>query len=795
MLTGVAIRKIWRDLWRNKGRTSLVVLSIAVGVMAVGMILASNRLISRQLGLALQHDQLAHGILFLNGAVDEDTFAALARVPGVARVDGWAEATVRWRPSPKSEWKDATLTTIADYSHQVMNVLQLRSGAWPGADTIVVEASHVAPYGIPPIGGTLYLEINNRERPFRIGGTLRDPFQAPPPFAQNAALYVSRAAMERLAGVSNFNRIRFTVKGTALADVDAVAALLQKKIEKTGVTVAARQTYRPGEHPFQKTLDGFGLVLVVMAVASLFLSVFLVVNTINAVVAQQVPQIGMMKTVGAVSSEVAGLYLAGIVIYGGLSLILAVPLGAIGGDLLARGLLVALNIPPAPFELLTSAFLVQIGAGLLTPVLAALWPILEGTRITVREAIAAYGLGRGRYGAGWVDRVLGRVRGLPSTLTLSLRNTFRRMGRVALTELTLIAAGAIFMMIVAAGSSFDGTLDEFWKGFGFDVLFGFTQPQLISRVAPMIAAQPEVDRVEMWLWESGKIHKAGDNDPTKEKKIDLRAVPVGTQLYRPQLVAGRNLLAGDGHAIILDQKLAKTLAVGLGDQVVIEIIGSGKSSWSVVGLALDVIGGTGYVHFDALATELGQVGRASVVEIKTRIHTLAAQQGLERILRDNFKKQGIGVSFTLVEKDFRQQQSAAFSIITNVLQVMTVLMALVGSLGLSGTLSINVFERRREIGVMRAVGASSVDVALVFMTEGLILGLASWLQALPISYIGGQFFVGALGSIFDFPFVYRFPPEGALTWLGIIILLSVLASWLPARRATQISVRESLAYE
>jgi putative ABC transport system permease protein len=532
-----------------------------------------------------------------------------------------------------------------------------------------------------------------------------------------------------------------------------------------------------------------------MAVASLFLSVFLVVNTINAIIAQQVPQIGMMKTVGAISPEIATLYLAGILVYGGLSLVLAVPMGAYGGDLLGRGLLTTLNIPVSDFEILPGAFLVQIGAGLLTPLLAALWPVLQGTAISVREAIASYGVGRGHYGRGLMDRLLGRVRGLPSTVSLSLRNTFRRMERVALTELTLIAAGAIFMMIVATSSSFNSTLDEFWKGFGFDVLLGFAQPQLISEIEPIIESRPGVKFAEMWLWQSGKIHKAGVEDVTKEKEIDLRAVPVDTQLYTPQLVAGRTLDPKDSHAMVVDQKLADELGVGVGDQVVIDLAGIGESTWTVVGLALDVIGGTGYVNLPTLSAEMGQVGRASVAEIKTSDNTLAGQTAVMKDLRDYFESAGVGVGFTMVEREFRQQQDAAFSIITNVLQVMTVLMALVGSLGLSGTLSINVFERRREIGVMRAVGASSLDVALVFMGEGLLLGVASWALAVPLSYVGGKFFVDALGKVFNLPFVYRYPPDAAMTWLGIILVLSVLASWLPARRATQISVRESLAYE
>jgi putative ABC transport system permease protein len=791
----IAFRKVWRDLWNNKGRTTLVVLSIAVGVMAVGMIFSSNFIISRQLRIAQNIDQLAHAIMFLSSPVDVEMLNSLAHLPGVKEIDGWIEASLRWKPALDAEWKDATLIALDDYKQQTLNIIGLRSGEWPGPDAIAVQFNHVTPYNVPPVGGTIYFEVNNRVKPIKIGGIVRDPFQLPPPFAQNVAFYTSRDLMQKLAGFSDFNRLRFTINGATDADVKVVADAVEKKLERAGVSVAQILTYKPGDHPFQETLNGFGVVLTVMAVASLGLSTFLVVNTINAVIAQQIPQIGIMKTVGGIRSEIARLYLAGVAVYGILSLVLAVPLGALAGDALSRGLLTTLNIPAASFEVLPASFAYQIVAGLLTPLIAALWPVVQGTAVSVREAIAAYGLGQGKYGGRWMDKVMGRVQGLPRMMTLALRNTFRRMGRVALTEITLVAAGAIFMMIVAASSSFNSTLDEFWKGFGFDVLLGFNQSQRIEEVIPQIQAHPEVAFAEMWIWQSAKIQKAGASGPGSERKIDLRAVPVDTRLYTPKLTAGRALDPNDGHALLMDQKLAKEMGINVGDHVRLKFAGIGESQWTIVGLIFDVIGDTGYLHLTTLSKELNQVGQGSVVEIRAKTSTLETQQTISRDLRNYFKSQGVTIGFALIEKEFRQQQDAAFSVITNILQVMTILMAIVGSLGLSGTLSINVFERRREIGVMRAVGASSLDVALIFMGEGLLLGVVSWTIAVPISLIAGKYFVDALGAVFSFPFVYAYPPGAPLTWLTIVVVLSLLASWLPARRATQISVRESLAYE
>jgi putative ABC transport system permease protein len=148
-----------------------------------------------------------------------------------------------------------------------------------------------------------------------------------------------------------------------------------------------------------------------------------------------------------------------------------------------------------------------------------------------------------------------------------------------------------------------------------------------------------------------------------------------------------------------------------------------------------------------------------------------------------------------VATEDRNNASAKFSLLTQLLMMMTVLMAVVGSIGLSGTLFINVIERRREIGVMQAVGASSRDIGFIFTGEGLMLGLMSWIFALPIGLSVGPAFVLALGQVINFPAKYYPATHGVWIWLGIVIALSIIASWVPARRATRISVNESLAYE
>jgi putative ABC transport system permease protein len=83
----------------------------------------------------------------------------------------------------------------------------------------------------------------------------------------------------------------------------------------------------------------------------------------------------------------------------------------------------------------------------------------------------------------------------------------------------------------------------------------------------------------------------------------------------------------------------------------------------------------------------------------------------------------------------------------------------------------------------------------MFIGEGLILGWLSWLIAMPIAGPAGRLMVQALGSAFQVDIVFNQTSQGAMLWLVIITVLSILASWWPARGATRVSVRESLAYQ
>jgi putative ABC transport system permease protein len=794
----MSFRKVWRDLWRNKGRTLMVIMSISVGVMAVGMVVSGNTLVLGQMAGSHVESNPSHGMLWLAGAVDEDTIRSLERIPSVKDIEGYSDSDVHWKTTLDGEWQDGHIISYADLEKQTFDRMTLKEGAWPESKLIGVEAAHIDSFGAPGIGGTVYFEINEHPRPYTVNGILRNPWEFPTPFSEYAAFYVTQNDFTRIAGYHDFDVLQITVPEYSKENVQQAIDDINEKLKPQGVSVAYSEVLHPEEHYLQETINGVGMVLTIMAIASLGLSVMLVINTINALIAQQIPQIGIMKAIGSTRRQITTMYLSAIFVYGFLSLVIAVPIGAYAGNALAQWMLHLLNVPVPPFEILPDVFLLQILVGLLTPLLAGLYPVLQGVGIPAAHAISQTGLSNGHYGRRFIDRLISGIRGIPVMAALSLRNTFRRPGRVILTLLTLTVSGAFFIMVYSTQYSFERTIDNIFAGFGYEVQISFEQQQRIDEVIPLIESRPNVKNAEMWVFRTANTKVPGASGPGSEYEVFVRGVPSESPIFKPRLTDGRMLDPLDKQAILLNQKLAGKMGVSVGDEIIIDMPDVGETSWTIVGLVFDLNGrdqNTAFANIDTLNRALHNMGRSAVAMIQGTDQSLATQQAIETDLIAFFEAKGMKVGYSAVATEDRNNSSAQFSILTQLLMMMTVLMAIVGSMGLSGTLSINVIERRREIGVMRAVGASSRDVGFVFTGESLMLGFTSWLFALPIGLSVGPAFVHALGDVIEFPAEYYPATHGVWLWLGIVIVLSIISSWVPSRRATRISVNESLAYE
>ena len=796
--------KIWYDLWKNKGRTLQVVLIVAMGAFAIGLIISTRMLI-----IPVMHDlwraaSPAMITLWASPSVDDEAIQALRRIEGLEDVEGYTFASVEWRLSPDEAWSPGFLVVRNDYQDQRYTTVDLLSGEWPQGKTFAVSQGVDAVYGID-LGGRVQIRVDEREHLVEIGGVLYDPVASPPGFGGPVQFFTTRDRLQYLTGDRGFSRILAGARQYDEAVLTDIAGQMQDKLESQGVdsggaapssTGSGARVADPDVHFFAPFLDTVFFIMGIMSILSLILALFLVYNTINAIISQQVDQIGIMKAIGARTGQILRLYLTIVFVYGLLALLIAVPLGAIGGWGLNLFLLNTFNAEPGPFAISPLAVGAQAAIALLAPLLASTIPIFVGANITVREAISTYGLSAG---VSLLDRLLARAERFSRQFLLTVSNTFRNKGRVVLTQITLVLSGLIFMMVMSVQDSAAHTFGPVLFSINnFNVFLNFEDPERISRVEELTLAHPGVTGVEMWDEGSANIRPAGQPESEDDLVVSVVGLPLPTTLYVPQMRAGRWLLPEDTYAVVLHQKLAEDIGVGVGDWVTFDHGVKGESNWQVVGLLFDPADSrSAHVSRDLLLKELDSVGKARSVRIQTGQSDPASEKAAAKRLRAYYEGHRLDTSPAL--QDTASEITAGilgtFGFIITLLAIMAIVIGLMGSIALSGALSLNVLERRREIGMMRAIGAPSRAIARLFIGEGLILGLLSWVIALPLSIPAGRLMTGGLTAVFPIEIVFKYTPTGALYWLGIITVLSVVASLLPARGAMRISVRESLAYQ
>lgn len=796
--------KVWFDLWHNKLRTLLVILSIAVGVFAVGTTFGLAEQMLPTMDAAHQMTLPAHVTMALMQPVDRDSLLALSDVPEVEEVEVLNMIEVRYKLDPGDKWRKGVIMSRDDYESEVYELLQLKAGSWPEGKYLNIERMHAPFYGID-VGDKVIFEVGKRERTFEISGKIRHPFVPPPSMYDMAYFFGGEDTMEEY-GIprGQFTRIMFRVTPYTDDHAREVASVVKERLAKQGVSVAATMYQDPNKHWGRAFVDGMALVTKVLAVISMLLSAVLVSNTLMAIITQQTNQLGILKAIGGTSFTVLRVYLSGVVIYGLLSLGIALPLGSLASFRISSWFLSLYNIEYTQFTSSPQATIFMVVAALVVPLAAALIPILQGAAITVRQAIASYGLG-GDFGSNWIDRLVEGIgrRFLISYQAMALANTFRRKGRLLLTQLVLIIAGVMFLMVMSLSSSIDATLDAEFARRDYDVVISFDDLQRVDRTVAMMEATPGVDHAGMWLAVPATILHQGQKMLDAGLGSQLQGVPVEDPMYKPLIVEGRWLQPGDRRVIVMNKTTADDEDIRVGDTVTLDLGVMGESDWQVVGLYRVFLMFGGGFNIDALygprdvvfaATK--KTGRANLLLVRTQNHAPEAVELTASQLGDLFREHNIEISQTETMPSTRRTSDVSFSYVVIMLLVLAVIVAMVGGIGLMGALWISVIERTKEIGVMRAIGALSRTIMGMFILEGIVQGLMSWVIAVPLSLLVTPVMANALGmAMFNSRLDFQFNIQAVFIWLGSILVVALVAAIIPARNATRINVRQSLNYE
>jgi putative ABC transport system permease protein len=789
--------KVYRDLWSNRSRTILVILSIAIGVFAIGMIAAAQKGLTESLSTQYMDMRPADIVIQTEPMLDEDMVESIRNMRGVK--DAEARRTLALRISLDGKgttWRDLTLYAFHDYDDQRLYLVRPQDGVWPPEKgQILLERASMAYIGVKPGDQILVKTPDGRIFNLTVTGRAHDLVRIPPFLEGWIYGYVSTDTIRWMGEAEGFNELY--VSASDPAQIQAIADKVADRIEGEGLPVYQKTLPKQGEHPLNYIIETVLILLGLLAVMAMFLSALLVINVISAIIAQQERQIGIMKAIGAKSWQIIGLYFGMVLFLGFVACLIAIPLSLLGADFLATFTAELINFDPPKVEFTLQTLLFQFGVGLIIPLLAAAPAILNGTKVSPARVLSEYGINQTSSGVGVIDRILLWFPKFTRDLVLALRNPFRKRGRLIMSLITLTFAGAVFMSVINLQGSLKSSLNEmfaFWRYDAWLMIDGYVPSERLVNEAKVV---PGVRDAEAWGVIIGRYVRP---DGLESDNLYILAPPAGTPYLEPPIIAGRGLHAGDTDAILVSPGLLSIEpTLHLGGPMKMKIEGR-EQVYTIVGL-VNMIGNSsvGYMtimDYSAYARHVREPNRANTIILTLDPGSSEDQNAIISAVEERFDRASIDVLSSFLISSEREEIDSAFGIIVAMLMFMTILLATVGGLGLMGTMSLNVIERTRELGVMRAYGASSATVFRIVIVEGLLIGIISWFLAIFLSLPLSTLLAHNIGLAFmEYPMAASTSPGGILIWAVLVIVISIVASLFPALRAVKLTVTEVLAYE
>lgn len=791
-------RKLLGDLNSAQGRILLMALSLMMGIFALTAIFGSYNILAREMSKNYLATAPASAV-FDVGTVTPEILSTIKADPDVDRAEPVSVLKGRARLG-NGDWHRLLLFVVPDFSAQTIGTVKLQDGAFPPPDgTLALERKALA-FIRGALNAPLEIEFpNGKSATMAISASVHDASLAPAGQEGAVYAYATSATVAQLGGPAELELVRVVVRGAEhdQTRVDKVAARIALQLKDNGTPVHQIQIPPVGEHPHQNQMNSVLTMFMLFGALALLLSGVLTASMVEALLAQQVRQIAIMKAVGATSMQITTLYLVGVAVISGVATAIGVPLGimAAGGFSGTAGDLLNFDITSAAVPAHVVALLCLVGMAV--PLLLVWFPVREATSVTVRDALADYGVTRDDALIGWIGRLMSRVSNVDRSLVLSVGNAFRRRKRLVLNLTLLGVAGAMFLAAMNVESAWQGQVRTASAARDFNLEVRLNRPVDEQRLLGAISSLPSIASVKPADSLSGAIGR-------QDGLVIVRSYADGghgslTVQTRQAISANERLIEGslgDDSGSVVNQigwTLVGRPPIGSGLRISVEgrtvttkLTGVIKQEITPASIFLP------RTTFDNLAQRPGQV---SALQIKTRDNSIPAVEAAGKDVEGALAMVGAGIENMTTSRELASALAGHVQILVVALLSMASIMAAVGAMGLASAQSTNVTERTREFGVMRAMGASSLVLIRNILAEGLINGVLS----LPIAVLVGiplGYGVGALvGNLsFGMALPLSLSHHALGIWVVVVIASSLMASFVPAVRSTRLSIRETLAH-
>ena len=795
------MKKVYRDIFHNKTKTLLILLSLLVGSLTVGIVCMISTFFVSQVNQAYQDSEPYH----IKLGTDNYTsyiLSGIRELENIKNVEGGKSVFARFFCNDKSYTGNLNLLR----KDNLINIIRKQDGTdgLPELkrDEIFLERACISDLNKKP-GDTIEVVIKgDKKYTFTISEIIYDAVTEPYMLEGGITAYINSETMEGLTGNKLLDQIYITIDGNlkSIERNKKIAKNVTDYLKTKGIGVNEFDVPTPGEFYATESLEGVTLIMIILGSLSVVLGTSLIINIINSIMLQHIKQIGIMKTIGGTFRQITLMYVGMISLIGIVTMIISLPLSAFLGYKICELLAYMFNIDLGGIQISIQFILAQVACTLILPILTAIKPIMKGTRTTVYNALNDNVKGMTFKNNKVLGLIFQKHKYVSTKLLISVRNVFRSKTRVFLTVITLALSNAIFLVGLNLQQGFDRAIVDA-SSFIPDIVISLNSFEDAKQLEKIIEKIDGVNKVEAWSFSQGFYTI---EDESVFQKVRLMGAKPGSQILNKEycekkLVAGRWIQDESSNEIVVSNQFTKLFPdIKLDDILRIKIKGK-IQEFKVVGM-ISLFGQTqepllyaGYSYMNDMGKGKDQVNdiRVDTIEDKGK-YQLSVANRIEKALNDK----GILVSEVSTGSAMLENYRVPSQMVVVLLMFLSIMIIIVGTIGLSGTLCLNVLERAREIGIMRVVGGINKKLNKIIFIEGLFIMLVAGFIGIIISCILTVVCNSLLGKMFfSAPLGFQINILGIILWCIISTIATYLASRVPFKKMNKMVTREILVYE
>ncbi|MGA1793834.1 MAG: FtsX-like permease family protein [Thermoplasmatota archaeon] len=799
-MVGTLLKKSFRDLSRRKTRSIFTIATIALGVMGVALF-AVTPLADREVLSTIKEERM-HNIEIQVSDVEltDGNINDLSDIDNVKSMEPRVEYYARMYIGERRSW--ALFVGVKDFDDQTVDRVILVSGDNPAYSEVLTENMNS---GNGVFGGKTGDEItmidsSGHNRTLRISGVAKSLLSLGATTEGVAVFYGDVDTVRELGNISGYNSLRFTLDRTDVDSMERTTEDIRSYLTNNTSVVAFGELpdYRPeGYYEGKETLEDYQTFLSIFTFLIMFCSIFLISNTMNTTISEQKKEISQMKTIGGTKLQIFRSYLTTSFLMG----IVGSLAGAALGTVVAYYVVDAVGEPfgfQPTFGIHVPTVIISILVGVGVVILASIPALVRSTRIPILEGLGTHGIST-RYGLRSVEAVLMKIRFLPRTVQLGIRNANRKTGRSVATIFQVALAVGVLLAMGSVGTSIFKAVEGNWKDQRWDlavyVEYKPSDPMTLEKGNSVIGSIPGIETIEPFIvtW--------GDIEGNKGQIYGLVQDTASLNYDRTLLVKGEGRWWTEEeeenreHVMVMGYALSQNTGVGLNDEVQV-MTATGLVKFKVIGI--DRTNWDDGLNIRAPLTTLQEVLKVGESVSGFYLNTVTddpadIDKAAESVYR-TFEKEGytleIGVHYILEEEDRSENQD-----LINIFTAISIIVVMISLIGLMSTLTMNVLDRTREIGMLRCVGARAMSIRSVFGSEGLFLSLIGWVIGVPLGYGLYEFLLYEIGEVMNLDLPWSFPLSFVVLSFFVTMIGTLLIILIPVTRATSFKPGEALRYE